>query len=135
MASSPQVQIRRACDATEQSWSSPQRGAVNWWELFGGDVTPTGDLTLGIAEIPPHSPIPTRGHTHDAVEVYVIMAGRGSVYVDGIFYPVNDGDAVWIPEHAEHFVRNDGDQAVRLLYIFARDKFSDVHYCFPGEDA
>jgi len=68
------------------------------------------------------------------VEVYVIMAGRGSVYVDGIFYPVNDGDAVWIPEHAEHFVRNDGDQAVRLLYIFARDKFSDVHYCFPGED-
>ena len=46
---------------------------------------------------------------------------------------VESGTSVWIPAHAEHFCHNTGTEPLKLLFIFARDKFSDVHYCFPGE--
>jgi hypothetical protein len=27
-----------------------------------------------------------------------------------------------------------GDEPLRLMYVFAKDKFSDITYCFPGEN-
>lgn len=126
--------FRTVADSPSDSWSSPDRGAVTWWEFFGGDNTPTDELTVGLAEIPVGSVSPARGHRHDAAEVYVVVSGHGEVVVEGSATAVATGSAVWIPADVEHFARNTGTEPLRLLYVFARDKFSDVHYTFPGEE-
>jgi len=125
--------VRHLDDCRTESWSSPERGSVTWWELFGGDLTPTNEMTLGIAEIPVGAVPPPRGHRHDAAEIYLIIGGEGSVMIDGRSHPVQTGSAVWIPADAEHYAHNTGRTPLRLVYAFARDKFSDVHYEFPGE--
>lgn len=133
MNSGRRAVVRHLGDCTTESWSSPERGTVAWWELLGGDRTPTDELTVGLAEVPVGATPPPRGHRHDATEVYVIVAGDGEVHVDGEVHPVTVGSAVWIPEGAEHFAHNTGAEPLRLIYVFARDRFSDVHYEFPGQ--
>ena len=64
---------------------------------------------------------------------YYFLSGIGRVHIDGVETDVKSGMSVWIPAHAEHFCHNTGAEPLKLLFIFARDKFSDVHYCFPGE--
>lgn len=114
-------------------WNSSSRGAVRWWELIGGDTMPTKELVVGIAEVPVGVQRPSRGHTHEPAEVYYIVSGRGEVLVDDVTYPVTSGDAVWIPPNAEHVAHNVGDEPLRLLYVFAKDKFTEITYCFPAE--
>ena len=89
MSAARHAVFRTVADSPSDSWSSPARGAVTWWEFFGGDTTPTDELTVGSAEV---------------------------------------------PADVEHFARNTGDEPLRLLYVFARDEFSDGHYTFPGEE-
>lgn len=124
--------VRHVDDCTTEHWSSPERGTVAWCELFGGDITATDELTVGIAEIPVGAVPPPRGHRHDATEVYVIVSGTGEVVIDGVAHSVRPQSAVWIPADAEHYAHNTGDEPLRLVYVFARDKFSDVHYEFPS---
>ena len=117
----------------QQEWNSASRGSVRWWELVGGDTLPTKEMVVGIAEVPVGAGRPPRGHTHEPAEVYYIISGRGEVLVDGDTYPLAAGDAVWIPANAEHVAYNVGDEPLKLLYVFAKDKFSDITYCFPSE--
>jgi mannose-6-phosphate isomerase-like protein (cupin superfamily) len=125
--------ITRAGDVPQHEWSSASRGSVRWWELIGGDTMPTTELVVGVAEIPVGAVRPPRGHTHAPAEVYYIVSGVGEVMVDGATHSLAAGDAVWIPPNAEHVAYNVGDQPLRLVYAFAKDKFSEITYCFPGE--
>ena len=127
--------FRHVSECTTEEWTSPTRGAVRWWELLGGDATATNEMTVGIAEVPVGSTPPPRGHCHDAAEVYVILSGEGNVVIEGAPTAVREGSAVWIPEGLEHYAHNTGSVPLRLLYLFARDKFSDVTYTFPGEES
>ena len=129
------VVVRHIDDCPTEEWTSPTRGSVRWWELFGGDATATNEMTVGIAEVPVGSTPPPRGHSHDATEIYVILSGEGNVVIEGKSTAVREGSAVWIPEGLEHYAHNTGSAPLRLLYMFARDKFSDVTYSFPGEDS
>lgn len=125
--------IRRIGDVLAHDWSSATRGSVRWWELIGGDTMPTSELVVGIAEVPVGAGRPPRGHTHEPAEVYYIISGDGEVFIDGTTHSLAPGDAVWIPPNAEHVAYNVGNEPLRLLYVFAKDKFSDIIYCFPGE--
>ena len=125
--------ITRVGDVPQHEWNSSTRGSVRWWELIGGDTMPTKEMVMGIAEVPVGAGRPARGHTHEPAEVYYIVSGRGEVMVDGETYPLSSGDAVWIPPNAEHVAYNIGDEPLRLIYVFAKDKFTDITYCFPGE--
>jgi len=129
------VVVRHIDDCPTEEWTSPTRGSVRWWELFGGDATATNEMTVGIAEVPVGATPPPRGHSHDATEIYVILSGEGDVVIEGRSTAVREGSAVWIPEGLEHYAHNTGSVPLRLLYMFARDKFSDVTYSFTGEDA
>ena len=128
------VVVRHIDDCPTEEWTSPTRGSVRWWELFGGDATATNEMTVGIAEVPVDSTPPPRGHSQDATEIYVTLSGEGDVVIEGNSTPVREGSAVWIPEGLEHYAHNTGSTPLRLLYMFARDKFSDVTYSFPGEN-
>ncbi|MGA0794166.1 MAG: cupin domain-containing protein [Ilumatobacteraceae bacterium] len=125
--------ITRVENVPVNEWNSSSRGAVRWWELIGGDTMPTKELVVGIAEVPVGVQRPSRGHTHEPAEVYYIVSGRGEVLVDDVTYPVARGDAVWIPPNAEHVAYNVGDEPLQLLYVFAKDKFTEITYCFPAE--
>lgn len=125
--------ITRVGNVPVNEWTSSSRGAVRWWELIGGDTMPTKELVVGIAEVPVGVQRPSRGHTHEPAEVYYVVSGRGEVLVDDETYPVASGDAVWIPPNAEHVAYNVGDEPLRLLYVFAKDKFTEITYCFPAE--
>lgn len=122
--------IRRIENCESESWESP---AVAWWTLFSGDRTPTNELTVGIAHIPPGAEPPLRGHCHAPAELYYFLSGTGFVSVDGEVAPVRSGDAVFIPGGSEHFAANNGDEVLSLLYVFAKDSFSDITYEFPTE--
>ena len=134
MSKAKSAVFRHIEDCPTEEWSSPTRGSVRWWELIGGDVTSTDEMIVGIAEVPVGAKPPPRGHRHDATEVYVILSGQGEVVVEGVSSPVGPGSAVWIPEGLEHFAHNTGPEPLRLLYVFARDRFTDVTYSFPAED-
>ena len=122
--------IRRIEDCDTESWASP---AVQWWTLFSSDRTPTSELTVGVAHIPPGAEPPLRGHRHAEGELYYFLSGKGFVSVDGEIAPVRTGDAVFIPGNSEHFAANDGDEVLSLLYVFAKDSFDEITYEFPGE--
>lgn len=128
------VVVRHIDDCPTEEWTSHTRGSVRWWELFGGDATATNEMTVGIAEVPVGATPPPRGHSQDATEIYVTLSGEGDVVIEGNSTPVREGSAVWIPEGLEHYAHNTGPVPLRLLYMFARDKFSDVTYSFPGEN-
>ena len=64
---------------------------------------------------------------------YYVLSGIGQISIDGVTTDIQAGTTVWIPANAEHCCNNTGTEPLKMLYIFARDKFSDVHYTFPGE--
>ena len=67
----------------------------------------------------------------DLHELYYFLSGRGNVHLDGVEQPVEAGSVVFVPGGTPHFVRNSGDEVLRLLYVFPVDSFGDVEYVFP----
>ncbi len=112
-----------------EAWDEPDRARVRWRTLLSADRTPTGSLTLGIAELPP-GPGARRLHRHPQVEAYYVVAGEGLVVVDGEEHPVRPGSAVFIPGDVEHGAINTGETTLRLLYVFPVDAFEEVEYRF-----
>lgn len=74
------VVVRHIDDCPTEEWTSPTRGSVRWWELFGGDATATNEMTVGIAEVPVGSTPPPRGHSHDATEIIDLVGRRRSCH-------------------------------------------------------
>jgi quercetin dioxygenase-like cupin family protein len=71
-----------------------------------------------------HVLIPPRGrhvhelHVHpDAEELVVITEGEGTFRIGEETQPVAAGDVAYIPPHAEHELRNEGDALLGALFI------------------
>lgn len=64
------------------------------------------------------APEPDRQQPHEDDELYVVLDGHGVLNVEGTAIPVVQGQAVFVPAHAEHqFTSYEG---LCLLVIFAR---------------
>ena len=111
-------------DVDLEAWD----GIVTWRTLVSGDRTPTAGLTIGTAEIAPGASEVGARHHHADHEVYYVIAGTGLVHLDGVEHPIEPGSVVFVPGDTPHFVRNTGEDTIKLLYAFAVDSFSDVHY-------
>jgi len=131
MARSPGFVIHEA-DCELEGSDEAALASVRWRTLLSGDRTPTGSITLGIAELEPGGPALSLPHTHSQAEVYYVLSGRGTVFISGIEHPVRPGTAVFIPGGAEHGAVNTGDELLRLLYVFPSDSFADIEYDFPA---
>ena len=59
----------------------------------------------------------------------------GGLGPDGEEHPVEPGSFVYVPGGTPHFVRNLGPETLKLLYVFAVDRFSQVEYVFPPVNA
>ena len=53
----------------------------------------------------------------DSSEVYVVLAGRGTAFVNAKEVPLQVGSVLLVPAGAEQFVRNDGDIPLRFYCI------------------
>jgi len=114
-------------------WAEPDaRGVLGWQTLITGDLTPSEQLTAGIAIFEPGGFLAL--HRHEPSEVYFILEGTGIVTLDGIDHLVKPGDCVYVPPMAEHGVRNLDIGMLRLFYVFPTNSFADVTYQFSHRE-
>lgn len=122
--------VTNTSEREREGWDEPARGKVSWHTLVSGDITPTSAMSCGIAELEPRTGI-LKPHRHEPPEIYHILEGQGVLTLKGEERGVKAGDTVFIPGDAEHGIRNEGEAVLRLFYVFAMDRFSDVVYRFP----
>ena len=117
-------------EASEQpleGGEDPAFGTVRWRTLFCADRTQTGGVVMGIAEFAPGGTLVP--HRHAPAEVYFGLEGAAIVTVDGVPNPMGPGTALYVPGDAEHGTVA-GPEGFRMLYVFPRDRFSEVEYRF-----
>jgi mannose-6-phosphate isomerase-like protein (cupin superfamily) len=96
--------------------------------LISGGLTRSEALTAGVAKVPPGAALSR--HHHRQAEVYLVLAGEGSVRVGDGVRSVRAGSAVFVPGGALHSCENTGASELRLAYVLAADSFEDVEYVF-----
>lgn len=104
-------------------------GQLSWQTLISSDRTPSSALTVGVADFPPGGHL--EFHRHQPAEFYFCLEGSATVFADDKVLELTPLVAAYIPSGAEHAIRA-GAQGMRLLYGFARDRFSDVVYDYTG---
>jgi quercetin dioxygenase-like cupin family protein len=104
-----------------------QSGNLTWRTLISGDRTPSEQITLGVADFPPHGTLNV--HRHEPAEFYFGLRGEGTVFVNGASFRIAPGIAVFIPGNTDHGVAA-GGQGLSLVYGFARRAFDGVIYEF-----
>lgn len=123
--------IRQLQDQPWDAWPTEQqaeRGALRWRDLFAGNPEDGANVTLGIATLRCGETL--EPHRHSEPETYYTLAGRGIVTIDGVAHTVTPGTAIFIPGDAEHAIRNDHDETLEILYVFAVRDFNQVIYRF-----
>src|SRR4051794_27756756 len=76
-------------------------------------VAPVRNQSLTEAELLPGAA--TTRHFHRASEEHYLVAGEGSMEIDGETRPIGPGDAILIPPGARHQIRATGKETLRFL--------------------
>jgi len=87
------------------------------WVFEPGDFATALDH-LVVMEVPPGSEVGE--HQHDDDEIYIVLAGRGTIEVDGVRQPIVEGDAVLTGPGQSHRLENDGSELLRILVVNCR---------------
>ena len=124
--------IASAAQRDREGFDDAGRGSAAWFTLFSSDMTPTQAMSAGIMELPPGGGI-LEPHRHRQPEIYFVFEGTGSLTIDGVATTVTAGMAAFIPGDAEHSVRNDAADLLRIFYVFPTDRFADIVYRFSNE--
>ena len=66
------------------------------------------------------APEPDRQQPHEDDEVYVVLSGRGTLEVEDESVEMDEGDAVFVPAHADH--RFTGYEGLSVLVVFTRPR-------------
>ncbi len=120
-------------DCPFEDWVKEGRDGVRWRTLLGGDRTQSEAITMGIVEIDPGRPDVLHLHQHEPAEGYYVVSGQGYVSIDGKKTQLQPGSAVYVPSNSLHAIGNDGQDTLKVLYVFAVDSFEDVKYIFPAK--
>ena len=56
---------------------------------------------------------------HQSLEIYYLLQGTGTAYVDGTAYPMRADDLLLIPAGAEQWIENTGADELRFLCLVA----------------
>ena len=106
-------------------------GKVRWKTLLSADQTPTAEITMGVAEIPPGEQLSL--HSHPQAETYYILDGNGFVLLDGERQLVKAGTVVFIPGDVVHTIGATGEKLLRMVYSFPVDSFQQVQYQYRSD--
>lgn len=123
--------VRHVSDGSWTRWDDERNGRVSFVATVGDGDTPSDSLTAGFARMPPGGWLGR--HSHAATEMYHVLAGGGTVYLDGREEPVTTGSVVFIPSNCVHGVRNTGESDLEFVYVYAADSVTDerTRYAYP----
>ena len=95
-------------------------GVFRTWPLF--DESSRLPVKVQVWELPPGASEGSHVHEgEDALEeVYYFVEGEGSMWADGVSFPVRAGDAVMAPPGSDHGFRNTGVSPLKLLIVWGR---------------
>jgi glucose-6-phosphate isomerase len=68
----------------------------------------------------------TRGHSHDADEVYLVLKGSGHIIVDNKKTSIKRGDLITIPKNVWHRTVNTGKEKLVFLTVFEKHETSHL---------
>ncbi|MGB1035139.1 MAG: cupin domain-containing protein, partial [Primorskyibacter sp.] len=105
----------------------PDLGTLGWRRVFCADRTDTTGAVIGVAEFGPGETL--LAHRHPPAEYYFGLSGQGTVTIDGVPHDLRAGVALFIPGDAVHDTVA-GPDGLRFVYVFPRDRMSDVAYDF-----
>lgn len=90
-------------------------GTLAWRDVFPRELLAGHRLRfLHDNVLPPGVSIGIHAHRDDE-EYYVIIAGRGTMTLDGVAHPVGPGDVTGVFPGGSHGLVNDGDEDLRVL--------------------
>lgn len=87
--------------------------------LVDPEDSPSRNLKMGHTIIYPTGK--TTGHAHDDMEeVYYVLSGRGTMVVGDDEFPIQQGDAFYVPFGEYHVTYNTGNQPLTILWVTGR---------------
>ena len=84
-------------------------------EVIGLKTTETKEVSVAYATIKPKQE--TYPHKHGFTEVYVILQGKGIIYMNSKNKPIRRGDNILIPKGTWHHVKNTGKTNLKIMCI------------------
>jgi mannose-6-phosphate isomerase-like protein (cupin superfamily) len=92
--------------------------------LIDPQSSPSKNLTMGYTVIHPTGK--TTGHAHDDMEeVYYILTGKGRMVIGDDEFPIQAGDAFYVPFGAYHVTHNTGNQPLAMVWVTGKDKSAE----------
>lgn len=73
--------------------------------------------------------------THQLDQFIRVETGRGTAYLNGAEYPLEDGTAMVIPAETQHNIRNSGQDALKLYTIYSPPEHKDGIVHVTKQDA
>mgnify|MGYP005825726053 CR=1 FL=1 len=80
-----------------------------------GIVESDNELGLDIITMSPLTQFPL--HTHEGHHILYILQGYGLIHYDGIDYPVNEKDSVFVPAIDPHGVKTDRNNPDKFVFL------------------
>ena len=74
----------------------------------------TGAASVCLLDIPPGTAFPSTSMIRRWTP-FSWCAGSGEAYVNGAWEPVEEGDYIFVPESAEHGMKNTGDEPLKIF--------------------
>ena len=91
-------------------------GTIGFQRLFEGHAREGAWNFVDYAVLPPGASIGR--HTHgDEEELYLVLEGRGTMFLDGQEFPVQAGSVILNPRGGTHGLRNDSEAPLRLFVV------------------
>jgi len=88
--------------------------------LIDPQDSPSKNLTMGYTVIYPTGK--TTGHAHDDMEeVYYILSGKGRMVIGDDEFPIQAGDAFYVPFGEFHVTYNTGNQPLAMVWVTGKD--------------
>ena len=71
---------------------------------------------MGVTSFPPGTSLAR--HSHNTIEQVTLLEGSGIVEIDGVEHQIRPYDTTKVPAGVPHCFRNDGDEVMRILWVY-----------------
>ena len=113
----PDLDVRSLRDVVKDRASEILRDT---YYLVDTENSPSKNLTMGYTVIYPTGK--TTGHAHDDMEeVYYILTGKGKMVIGDDEFPIQAGDAFYVPFGEFHVTYNTGNQPLAMVWVTGKD--------------
>ena len=93
-------------------------------DLVNGKTVGTRNISLRITDVLPGE-VCNPGHIHtECEEVIFILSGKGEIKIGHEVFPMNPGDAIYLPTGIGHIIRNTGKEMMRMACSFSSAEIS-----------